>query len=221
LIASGAQVHVHTGDVDIVLGAVDMPALFADGDFSATDLNDAHAALQSAGIDAPGYFCLFAANTAQGLSVVLLLDQPTSGLQGDPNTVSLGVESLFSGGGNMLVNHDAGGWWYEYDLPEGLLGTGTLQWVHGDSGAGIVWTGLDAISTIDLSLFDVGNVQDVLNTPVLQLLSAGDKLTVVHQVSFDNNDAIHLGMDLTAIPTPSTWLFGLCVGLGIRRRRRS
>ena len=127
LIAVTAQVQVHTADTNLVLSTAEMPLLFADGIFSATDLDATREVLQVAGIDTPGHFCLFAADTAQGLSVVLLFDAPKAGDPGDTTPAGLGVETLLNGGADMLENIDAGGWWYEYDLPEGLLGTGTLH----------------------------------------------------------------------------------------------
>jgi len=218
LIAMAAQVQVHAGDADVMLGAVDMPLLLADGVFSAADLDATRDVLQAAGIDAPGRFCLFAAETSQGLSVILLLDAPADGDPGDSTPVSLGVETLLSGGDNILVNNDAGGWWYEYDLPEGLFGTGTLQWIHGTSGAALAWTGLDTLSTIDLSLFDVGGIQDTLESPVLQMLSVDGTWDIVHEVDFDGTDTIGLTMDVVTIPAPSTLMLALC--FTARRRRR-
>ncbi len=218
LIAVAAQVQVHTADTNLVLSTAEMPLLFADGTFSATDLDATREVLQIAGIDAPGHFCLFAANTAQGLSVVVLFDAPETGNPGDTTPVGLGVETLLSNGGNMLENIDAGGWWYEYDLPEGLLGTGTLQWVHGESGAALAWTGLSAISTIDLSMFDVAGIQGVLDSPVLQILNAGDIWSVAHEVGFDGNDAINLTMDVIAVPAPSVLALALCAARPRRRR---
>lgn len=217
LIAVTAQVQVHTADTNLVLSTAEMPLLFSDGIFSATDLDATREVLQVAGIDTTGHFCLFAANTAQGLSVVLLLDAPDAGDPGDTTPVGLGVETLLNGGADMLENIDAGGWWYEYDLPEGLLGTGTLQWVHGESGAALAWTGLSAISTIDLSMFDVDGIQGALDSPVLQILNAGETWSVAHEVDFDSNDAINLTMDVVPVPAPGMLVLAACA---VRRRRR-
>lgn len=218
LSALAAQVQVHAPEASVLLGAVDMPTLLADGAFSASDLSDTQTLLQAAGIDAPGHFSLFAAETAQGLAVILLLDAVGDGAPGPSAEVALGVETLLAGGGDMLVNHDAGGWWYQYDLPAGLFGTGTLQWIHGTSCAALAWTGLEIGSTIDLSLFDVGGVQDHLDTPVLQILDATGNWSVLETVAFDQDDRIDITMEVLAIPAPATLLLA-AVALGRRRRR--
>ena len=89
--------------------------------------------------------------------------------------------------------------------------------MHGESGAALAWTGLSAISTIDLSMFDVDGIQGVLDSPVLQILNAGKTWSVAHEVDFDSNDAINLTMDVVPVPAPSMLVLAACA---VRRRRR-
>lgn len=213
-----APLRVQVNDVAVTLNTFDMPMLFAGETFSAQDLADANATLLAAGIQTPGHFCLFAAETAQGTSVILLLDGVDEPLPGDQPKLSLGVESLHQGSGTTFINNDSGGWWYEYQLPEGVLGTGTVQWIHGQSYAALAWTGFEDDTLIDLSLFDVG-LADVLEVPVLLLLSAESTgFSVAHEVDFGENGSIDLLMDLAPVPAPG--LPAMLLVLVPRRRRR-
>ena len=190
--------------------------LLADGVFSDQDLQDTVALLNAAEVDAQGHFTMFTLNTQQGLTVVLLMDAP--GPIPGPS-VAAGVETVLEGPGDLLVNYEAGGWWYEYNLPEGLMGTGTLQWTHGMDCVALAWTGLQAGSMASLSIFDVGGIQDNLNTPVLQILDAAGGWGVVETMHFDQEDRIDLSFEVVEIPAAPAWM-AMLICMGSRRRRR-
>jgi hypothetical protein len=217
----GGGVTLQSGDLSATVFGDSQP------NWSTSSLTSVHSALNGSGISTNGKVTILLADTDQGLSLLVLVDQQSS-TPGSDVDGHLQMTS-FANGANLAYIHDIGGSvLITPNSPTSRLATGELDWNSNGAGDGFGWSNLAAGNTITFHFDQIGGSNLGLdNSGTFQFAtwngSAWQLLSLSGQDS-SFTDAGEYGFSLlVAVPLPAGAAMGALplAGLAMIRRRRA
>jgi hypothetical protein len=190
-------------------------------------LASVHSTLNAAGIDTDGKITFVAADTNQGLALMVLVDQE-SGVLGGTTTGRVQMTSTVAGAGVQYINTIAS--------PVTVTGTGitrtaraNFQW-NGNGGAdAFAWSNLQSGDSVSFQFVRDSRSQALLDSSTFQFVTWNGSGWVraslaSNQALFDESGNYDFGA-LIAVPLPSPLMLGSLPLLGLaacyRRRPRA
>jgi hypothetical protein len=236
-LAAAATTCAHAGSVVIQAGgaltlqAGDLSASVfggSDSAWTAASLASAHATLRRSGVQTDGKVTIAAANTSQGLSLLVLVDEALSSPQSTSAYGNLGMFSSAWGAGLSHIT-DASKAAKIQSVTNGTLAADvTYKWNSNGAGEGFAWTNLDVGDAFSFRFVNTNLNLGLDQASTFQFVSwNGSSWEVVRsaQNSFDGRQQFGFSGEViqtVVVPTPSAiaLAFGPLMLLGCGRQRR-
>ncbi len=222
LIQAGGALTLNAGDLSAsVFGG-------SDSAWTAESLASAHSTLRRSGVQTDGKVTIAAANTSQGLSLLVLVDEALSSPLSGAMYGNLGMFSSASGSGLSHISDASKGAKIQSVTNGTFAADVTYKWNSNGAGEGFAWTNLGVGDAFSFRFVSSNLNLGLDQASTFQFVSwngASWELVRSAQNSFDGRQQFGFSAEViqtVVVPTPSAvaLAFGPLLLLGSARRRR-
>ena len=192
--------------------------------WSSASLSSVHASINASGIDTNGKITFLAADTDQGLAMMVLVDQQML-LEGVSASGSVYMDSVASGSSTAFIK-DSGGVSVTANGPNSRTASGAFGWNSNQGGSGFAWAGLSNGDSMTFRFNRIVATQLGLDDPntfqFVTWVNSGWQTIVVPAGSLSFTQTNDFGFAASVVPSPAGLAvagFALLAPACVRRRR--